>query len=62
MTKKISSGFALLDVQLGRKGLAREVEKRKIPVTIKGFITNQWGNDDGVSIEFEVEVKEVKIK
>jgi hypothetical protein len=62
MTKKINSGFALLDVKSGRKGLAKEVKKRKIPVVIKGFIVSEWGHDDGVSIEFEVEVKEVKIK
>lgn len=62
MIKKITSRFALLDVKSGRKGLLKEVKQRKIPVTIKGFIINRWGNDDGTSIEFVIEVEEVKIK
>ncbi len=54
----IDSTFALLDVKKGRVKLANraEVPGVRIPVFILGFITNVWGNDDGVSQEFEVEV------
>ena len=57
---KLKSGFALLDVKSGRVGLAKIVKSNRIPVTIKGFIDCQWGNDDGESIEFSVDVTEVK--
>lgn len=67
---KIKSDFALLDVKHGRRQLekffnAKRVEiegvlgtvpEKKIPITIEGFITDQWGGDDGISIEFEIEV------
>lgn len=65
--KKITSGFALLDVKSGRKGLSKHFggesypDVKKIPVTIKGFIAGQWGGDDGTSIEFHVEVRGVKL-
>jgi len=63
----ITSGFALLDVKSGRKGLSNHFcgksysDAKKIPVTIKGFIAGQWGDDDGTSIEFHVEVDSVKL-
>jgi hypothetical protein len=67
---KIRSDFALLDVKLGRKQLEKffmtkrvrmksvvgDVPEKKIPVTITGYVTDQWGSDDGVSIEFCVAV------
>jgi len=73
---KIGSGFAILDVKQGRKGLANLFRVRKprpngcgdmpvqkpIPVTITGFITDIWGNDDGVSREFEIQVAKVEIE
>lgn len=57
MANPIDSKFALLDVEKGRSDLARRIAKgeNRIPVTIRGFITGQWGNDDGISTEFEVE-------
>ena len=62
--KKITSGFCFLDVKQGRKGMARYLEEggKPIPVTIKGHILYAHSGDDGTSIEFCVEVKEVKVR
>jgi hypothetical protein len=70
--KNIKSGFALLDVKSGRQGLYKyfggdnwsRINKRPKPIKVKieGYITDIWGNDDGVSREFEIEVKKVTIK
>lgn len=55
------SDFALLDVKSGRAALAKRIEiGERIPVVIRGVIRKQWGNDDGTSIEFEVDVDSVK--
>lgn len=56
--RKISSTFAILDVMHGRVKLARRIltGDDRIPVTIRGYIVGQHGNDDGTSIEFEIEV------
>ena len=62
MALKLKSEFALLDVKQGRTKLAKVVKHdsgRRVPVTITGYITGRWGNDDGISIEFEVEVEKV---
>lgn len=58
MTRKISSTFAILDVMRGRVELARRINRGddRIPVTVRGYIVRQHGNDDGTSIEFEIEV------
>lgn len=66
---KITSDFAILDVKKGRKKLLKRFESRprmgpcpaelKLPVTITGYIVGVWGDDDGISREFEVEVTEV---
>lgn len=60
------SDFALLDIKSGCKTLARIIDAQKedvrIPVTIKGFITHRHGGFDGTSIEFGVEVTDMKIK
>jgi hypothetical protein len=58
MAERIDSGFAILDVKRGRVQLARRVNRgeKRIPVTIRGYITEVHGNDDGTSIEFEVTV------
>ena len=62
----ISSDFALLDVKKGRKKLFKYLgftpdgplpnEEKRIPITITGFIVGAYGDDDGVSREFQVEV------
>ena len=60
---KTTSNFALLDVKRGRKALRKIVagHKRKIPVTIKGYIVGDWSADDNTSIEFEVQVTSHKL-
>lgn len=65
--KKLHSDFALLDVKHGRKqldklmppGSQRLPDNERIPVTIIGYISHRWGHDDGVSIEFGVDVENV---
>jgi len=60
---RIKSDFALLDVTTGRNRLLKLVGDRRtpIPVTITGFIIAAWGNDDGTSREFSVDVTGVKM-
>lgn len=55
----INSTFGLLDVKRGRNALKRRLEKGPIPITIQAFIIKDWGRDDGMSIEFELEVTSV---
>jgi hypothetical protein len=55
------SGFALLDVEAGRGALAKRVRKgERIPVVIRGTISDTWGNGDGASIEFVIDVASVQ--
>lgn len=66
---KLSSNFAILDVENGRKALARHFAKRpltgkcpedmKVPVTITGFIDEIWGGDDGISQEYSIKVETI---
>jgi len=66
---KIKSDFAILDVKAGRRTLAKHFAARppigdcpkelQIPVLIYGHIVGIWGSDDGVSMEFSVDVKKV---
>ncbi|MEQ8823791.1 MAG: hypothetical protein RIC14_05405 [Filomicrobium sp.] len=66
---KLHSKFAILDVQHGRKALAKRMPRGsqhlamddRIPVTITGFISHRHGADDGVSIEFGVDVEKVEV-
>lgn len=61
MNAMFKSEFALLDVMAGRAKLAKRLETgERIPVVIRGTITNRWGGDDGISIEFSVDVESVK--
>lgn len=62
-TPKISSDFAILDVKVGRAKLDKIVgdHRRRVPVTITGFITNTHSHDDGTSIEFSVDVTALKL-
>jgi hypothetical protein len=68
---KLKSTFALLDVKgRERHKLARHFKDAprsgetpvefRIPVTITGYISGQWGGDDGTSIEFSVQVDHVE--
>ena len=66
---KLHSKFAILDVTKGRKALEKIMpegsqnlpKKDRIPVTISGFISHQHSGDDGVSIEFGVDVTSVEV-
>lgn len=65
----IGSDFAILDIKKGRKKLAKHFastpafgpcpEELRIPVTIRGYIGDVWGNDDGTSQEFNVTVEKL---
>lgn len=59
---KLQSNHALLDVERGRKKLLVATTKGKeFPVTIEGVIKYAFGNDDGVSQEFVVQVTNVTV-
>lgn len=48
-----TTGYLILDIGKGRKGLARMIESgRNVRVTIEATINSRYGADDGVSIEF----------
>jgi len=63
---KITSNFAILDVKVGRKALAKLIGERSkrsynVPVTITGVIDTVHSKDDGVSIEFALDVSDVRL-
>jgi hypothetical protein len=62
---KLQSGFAILDVKRGRVALKKAVRKLPkkggIKVIIHGHIDVIWGNDDGESQEFAVQVDKVEV-
>lgn len=71
MTKRviIKSDFALLDVKGGRSALFKALGftgrfdgAEPIPITITGRILGAWGQYDGTSQEFEIEVEKVEVK
>lgn len=60
---KISSSYAILDVERGRKALAKYLKANSgLPVIIHATITDQFGSDDGCSIEFNMDVVKVEIE
>lgn len=67
MAKALKLGkitFAIIDIKGGRKALAKLVKdhKQRVPITLAGYITSQWGGDDGTSIEFEMDVRRQRVK
>jgi len=68
---KVTSDFALIDIKAGRAKVAKVLGEdwkvvgskptHKIPITLKGFIVEQYSADDGVSREFAVDVTSVKL-
>lgn len=55
------SDFAILDVKQGRAALTRRVEAgNKVRVLIEAVIDTVYGNDDGVSREFNCIVTSIK--
>lgn len=56
------SGFAFLDVTIGRQELRKIVrDGRVVPVIIRGVIDCEFSEDDGESQEFEVQVEALEI-
>ena len=56
------SKYALLDVEAGRAKLAKSVGAgSRIPLVIRGTISGIYGNDDGRSQEFHVDVDSVDV-
>lgn len=52
---KVSSNFAIIDVEGGRHALKRQIESGSdIQVTLKGRIDAVFGADDGTSREFTI--------
>jgi len=61
MAPNFKSGFALLDVNTGRKALAKHIERgNKVRLRVDLVIDYVWGGDDGTSQEFACTVKAVK--
>lgn len=63
----------MLDVGVGRSKLSKYFDQKNhdpvpifrpkpIKVIIEAEIIDQWGHDDGTSIEFELNVKKIKVK
>jgi hypothetical protein len=60
---KISCSYAIIDVQRGRKALAKYLQANAgLPVIIHATITDPFGSDDGVSIEFNMDVSKIEVK
>jgi hypothetical protein len=63
---KLQSDYAILDVKHGRKQLTKRFgptkPPAKIPVVITGYIDGIFGNDDGVSREFNVTVEKLEVQ
>lgn len=70
ISKLKTSGFAILDVTVGRAKLAKHFADRprlgkcpkalRVPIVIHGYIDDIHGNDDGTSQEFSVHVESIK--
>lgn len=59
---QFTSEFALIDVTTGPIRLASYLKKTgSVRATIEVEIENQYGNNDGTSIEFAARVLDVKI-
>jgi len=59
---KTTGSFAYIDIMKGRKSVNKLVSSgNKIPVTIKGVITDAFSGDDGTSIMFTVEMSSFKL-
>lgn len=64
-TMRLSSGLGMLDITHGRRGLYKRFfgkpEAEPVEVIVHGKIVNIWGNDDGISQEFELNVDKVEV-
>lgn len=60
---KISSSYAIIDVEKGRKALEKYLrENGKLRVTIEAVLTDPFGSDDGTSIEFNADVLSIEVR
>jgi len=58
----ISSDFAIVDIKKGRNALAKYLrENARLSVVIHATLTEPYGNDDGVSIEFNADVTKIEV-
>ena len=73
--KTFTSKFGLLDVTKGRQGLHKYFKDERKParkgqvgdrpvnppvkVLIEAEVVDSWGNDDGVSREFQLDIKKI---
>ena len=68
---KIHTDLAIVDVKAGRKALSRHFEDRpalgpcpeklRIPIVLRGYLSDQNSRDDGTSIEFVMEVESFEV-
>lgn len=59
---KLTSSYAILDIERGRKSLVKHLAKHgPVRVMIEAIITDPYGRDDGVSIEFNMDVLSVRV-
>jgi len=59
---RISCTYAIVDVERGRQALAKYLrEHGGLPVVIHAVLTNPYGSDDGVSIEFSADVTKIEV-
>ncbi|PHS02131.1 MAG: hypothetical protein COA78_22045 [Blastopirellula sp.] len=58
-----TTGYALLDVGKGRAKLAKAIDgKQKFKVSLEANVLGRYGSDDGVSIEFSLDITKFKIQ
>ena len=65
LPEKLENEFGLLDIKKGRQAFYKYFQKKDakpIKVTIQAEIVSAWSGDDGVSREFELAIKTVKVK
>ena len=59
---RIKSSYAIVDVTSGRLALQRFLKSHAgVPVIIRGVLTDPFGGDDGVSIEFNMDVQSIQV-
>lgn len=63
---QIASGFAILDITDGHQELENRLGfspgNEPVEVTIKARITHAWGQFDGVSQEFAIDVTDIQVE
>lgn len=58
----ITSSYAIIDIERGRKALDKYLTKNAgLQVVIHAVLTNPYGSDDGVSTEFCADVLNIEV-